>query len=232
VIETAIENVAAWSRSTDGTGAILVTAHVGNWEIGSALPSQHEQRPVHVVREEELDPRAQEFIRALLLERMGPLYTTHFAANDPALGIRLSEALGRGEIVALQADRPRAGGRTVPVELFGQAFELPIGPMALARATGAPLLPVFVLRTGRLRYRLCFCDPIRVASSADRRHDIAAAAQAVADTIAWAVRQAPHQWFCFRKLWDRQGNYIRAGGSGAARRESAVRLDEGADRSS
>jgi KDO2-lipid IV(A) lauroyltransferase len=197
-----VENRDAWSGAIEGeTGVIVVTAHIGNWEFGSALPSTREGYRVHLVREEELDPRAQEFIQRMLRERMGELYTTHFA-GDPTLGIRLVEALSRGECVALQADRPRSGGRVVRAELFGRPFELPLGPLAMARAAGAPLLPVFVLRTGRREYRVCLREPIHVHATDDRRADLADAAARLSRAIEWAVREEPHQWFCFRALWD------------------------------
>src|SRR5262249_35361357 len=49
-----------------GEGFLLVTAHIGAWEVGSMMPASHEARHVHVVREAETDPRAQEFISELI----------------------------------------------------------------------------------------------------------------------------------------------------------------------
>ena len=197
-----LDGIEHWERvAASPAGVILVTAHVGNWEIGASLPASREGRRIHVVREEELDPRAQRFIADLLRRRMGELFVTHFAREDLRLGVALCEALGAGDLVALQIDRPRAGGRTLPVELFGRPFELPVGPFALARTSGAQLLPVFVLREGRLRYRLRFHPPIVVARSADRERDLAEAARAASEEVARAIRRAPHQWFCFRNLW-------------------------------
>src|SRR6185295_12569181 len=74
------EGFAQWQSAIDrARGIILVTAHMGNWEVGSMLPESHEGRRVHVVREAETDPRAQEFIAKLLLARSDERYTTHFA---------------------------------------------------------------------------------------------------------------------------------------------------------
>lgn len=196
------ENGEAWRRAVEGgRGVLLVTAHVGNWEVGSGLPASLEQRRVHLVRERESDPRAQALIESMLRERMGPDYTTHFATGDPRLGVELLEALRRGDVVALQGDRPRAGGHVVQTRMFGRPYALPRGPFALARVAETPLLPVFTLRTGRLRYRVVFRDPILVARSSDRNGDFAAAAETLAQDLEWAIREEPHQWFCFRKVW-------------------------------
>jgi lauroyl/myristoyl acyltransferase len=133
----------------------------------------------------------------------GDLYTTHFA-EDPQLGVRLLEALRRDEIVALQGDRPRAGGRTVETRLFGRPYALPVGPAALARAAGVPIVPVFVLRQGRRRYRCILRPPIAVAQSADRQRDLAEALNRFAADLETAIRREPHQWFCFRRIWPRE----------------------------
>jgi len=183
-------------------GFILVTGHIGNWEVGAAQAAVLEGRRVHIVRERELDPRAQAFIERLVRERMGRSVVTHFALDDLRLGLTLKEALQQGDLVALQGDRPRAGGRTVEASLFGRPVELPVGPFALARTADVPLLPVFVLREGRCHYRTVFREPIRVGRSGRREEDIRAAAQLMAQALEWAIRQRPHQWFCFRELWD------------------------------
>ncbi|HEY4575292.1 MAG TPA: lysophospholipid acyltransferase family protein [Thermoanaerobaculia bacterium] len=196
------EGVEAWRELVGKPGGfILVTAHLGAWEVGSMLPASRDGRRVHVVREPETDPRAQRFIEGLIRRGGGELYTTHFA-DDPQLGVGLLDALRRGEIVALQGDRPRSGGRTVEASLFGRPFALPVGPAALARAAGVPIVPVFVLREGRLRYRCLLRPALHVAQSGDRQRDLQEALAGFAADLEAVIRREPHQWFCFRRLWE------------------------------
>lgn len=204
--EVEAEGLATWRQAAgSGRGVVLVTAHLGSWEAASMVPSSAEGVSVHVVRESETDPRAQEFIAELIRSRSGDLYRTHFA-EDPRLGMDLLDALRDGEVVALQGDRPRAGGRggerTFTVRLFGRPFPLPVGPAALARASGAPLVPVFVFRDGRRRYRCVFRDPIPISDEGDRRASLEAALNRFATELEAAIRSRPHQWFCFRRVWD------------------------------
>jgi lauroyl/myristoyl acyltransferase len=190
-----------WRRVVaSGRGLILVTGHLGNWEMGSMLPASTEARTVHVVREAEADPRAQEYISQLISRRAGGLYTTHFA-EDPQLGVDLLAALRRGEIVALQGDRPRTAGRVSQQTLFGRPFPLPVGPAALARAAGVPLVPVFVLRQARRHYHCEVRPAIEVPSTADRQVDLDGALRRFAADLESAITLRPHQWFCFRNLW-------------------------------
>lgn len=196
------EGMEHWRRlNASGRGFILVTAHIGNWEMGSMLPASEEQRKVHVVREAEADPRAQSFIADLIRRVACGNYVTHFA-EDPQLGVALLDGLRQGEIVALQADRPRAGGKSVDANLFGRSFPLPVGPAALARAAEVPILPVFVFREGRLRYRSVLRPPIWVPRTGDRQGDVDKAVQQLAADLQWAISHRPNQWFCFRKVWE------------------------------
>ena len=45
-------------------------------------------------------------------------------------------------------------------------------------------------------------EPFRVARTADRDRDVAEAVRRIAAEVEWAIRQEPHQWFCFRKIWE------------------------------
>lgn len=197
-----VDGMALWNETArPSQGLVLVTAHIGNYEIGSMLPAQREHRQVHVVREPEVDAEAQAFVKRVLEGAASSRFTTHFQTGDPALGLELLEALRGGGIVAVQGDRPRSGTQTIAATLFGRPFPLPAGPAALARLGDVPLLPVFVFREGRRSYRVVFRPPIRVERSADRGADLARAMSRVAAEIEWAIRREPNQWFCFRRLW-------------------------------
>ncbi len=196
-----IDGADNWQRVMESpTGVVVVTAHIGPWENAAQVGALASQRRIHVVREKEIDARAQEFIRGIL-ERFGDNCITHFSGDDPTLSFELVDALRRGDIVALQGDRPRSGGRTVTAHLFGRLMPLPIGPAALARAADVPIVPVFNFREGRFLTRAVVRQPFRVSTTADREADIADAVHRLAAEIEWAIRQYPHQWFCFRKLW-------------------------------
>ena len=196
-----VEGLERWAAlCSSGGGFILVTAHVGSWEVGSMFPAAAEGRPVHVVREAEADPQAQEYIAELIHKQGAGLYITHFA-EDPRLGMLLLDALRGGEIVALQGDRPRTGGRVASLTLFGRPFPLPVGPAALARAAGVPLVPVFIVREGRRRYRAEIRPPIHVAPAAESAAGIEEALSRFAAELERAIAAEPHQWFCFRRLW-------------------------------
>lgn len=197
-----VEGLEHWAGIRDARrGAVLVTAHLGPWESATLEGVSDASRRIHVVREAEIDPRAQAFVRSIL-RRAGDNYVAHFAGEDPRLVLELVEALRRGEIVALQGDRPRASGRNVVVEMFERPMPLPIGPATLARAADVPIVPIFSFLDDDYGLRAVVRPPITVARTDDRDADVTAAVASLAVEIAWAIRQRPHQWFCFRRLWD------------------------------
>lgn len=209
------EGLEHWDRVTGaagggsggaGPGFVLATAHVGAWDVSSFLPGQVEPRPVHVVREQEMDPEAHELIQRLYGERTAGHFTLHFSRDNPALGGVLLAALRRGEIVGIQGDRPVSTGRAVEAELFGRLFHLPAGPAALARAARVPLVPVFCFREGRRRYRLVIRPPVDPSPTGDPEVDRNETLRRLAGEIEWAIREEPHQWFCFRRLWGSLGH--------------------------
>lgn len=198
-----VEGLEHWrALHASASGFILLTAHVGHWELGSMTGAARSDRTVHVVREEEMDAAAQRFVAGLLARQADARYRVHFArADDPLLGVELLRALRGGAIVALQGDRPRAGGDSIHVPVCGRRYALPIGTAALARAAEVPILPVFVFRTGRRQARCVFRTPVRVPHVGDRKADLRAALAEVGRHVEWAIRRQPYQWFCFREAW-------------------------------
>lgn len=208
-IKAEVENIELW-RALDAReeGYLLVTAHLGHWEAAAAKPGKEgKSRHVHVVRDVEISPAAHTFFADLLARPESGLgnHTIHFARPDGSLGPQLLFALRRGDVVALQGDRPAKGGRVVAVELFGRPFEIPVGPLVLARTAEVALLPIFTYRVGRRRALLVFHDPIRIARTDDRDADLQSAAQALTAVIEQAIRRDPYQWFCFKPLWPAAG---------------------------
>lgn len=200
-----------WNEALESPeGLVLVTAHIGHWELGAMVaPGRH----VHVVREEEMDPQAQEFIQELFSQQGEAQFTMHFAHHDPSLGPRLLGALRQGDFIAVQGDRPRSAGRTFQAEIFGHPLDIPLGPAALARAAKVSLLPAFVFRRGRHAAEVVFRPPIRVETGSGpgaRDRELAEIGRRIAAEVEQAIRRDPYQWFCFRELWPEQDKCPKA----------------------
>ena len=174
----------------DGRGLVLVTAHLGNWELGGRLIAARLRRPTHVVVAAEADPGVERFLR-------GGHSPIHFVRRgDPRAMVPLVGALRRGEAVALQGDRALGTRGDVTVDFFGAPAAFPLGPFVLARAARVPIVPAFCLLRPDLRYTVVIAEPIHVAVG----EEIAALGQ-WARILEAAVRRAPEQWFNFFDVW-------------------------------
>ena len=195
------EDTYAAMQATD-RGFVFFTAHFGNWEMGPLVREVPRGRKIHVVREPEMNRAAQRFIGQLFEQHpQRDQFVVHYAGSDLTLGAKLLMALRRGDVIALPGDRPRAGMGALRSRMFGRPMDLPPGPAALARAADAQLVPVFVFREGRRHYRIVLRAPIAVARTDDKETDIRAAVEQMADACEWAIRQRPHHWFCWARLW-------------------------------
>lgn len=185
----------------DGRGAIIMTMHLGHWDLGLKLMAGH-QVPVHVVMRHE---DGVEVTRYADEARAMPNLKVHQSGNSPLLAVELMTALRRGELVAVQADRAvGAGSATMAIEFFGAPADLPTGPAQLAMATGAPVVPIFVLFDRKDRYRLVTLPPMRF-DRAPRGEQSETALRAAMRTLAagmeTVVSRYPDQWFNFYDIW-------------------------------
>jgi KDO2-lipid IV(A) lauroyltransferase len=179
-------------------GAIIVTAHMGSFEVGMAALLEREKR-VHVLfRRDALGLFEQ--TRSALRRRLG----VNEVPVDEGLSVwlRLRDALARDEAVLIQGDRTMPGQKGRPVPFLGGHVVLPTGPVKLAMASGAPILPVFTIRLPDGRVRLFVEQPIVV-----RPEDSAEAAlEQLASVIERYVRAYPDQWLMIHPAWCEHSN--------------------------
>ena len=177
-------------------GAIVVTAHMGSFEVGLAALRHYEQR-VHVVFRRDPEDGFDQ-IRQQLRERLGVIEAP--VEEGWGLWMRLRDALMADEVVVVQGDRVMPGQKGERVKMFDAHVELPTGPVKLAQASGAPLVPIFSLREPDGSIRIVIEDAIDVAAQdADPM-------QQLAGVLEKHVRARPEQWLRFEPAFceDRQ----------------------------
>ncbi len=184
-----------------GKGGLLLTAHLGNWELGGMITRLLEL-PMSVVYVPDQFAEV-ERCRSLLRRALG-VAEIAIQPNGMLNSLPALRALGAGRFVALQGDRD-FDERGLPVELFGGTVRLPAGPFHLALATGAPLLPVFIAYTSGYRLAVQLGPPIRLESTGNRRADVRRGLEQWARVLEDAVRRWPTQWYTFFDYWQERG---------------------------
>jgi len=174
-------------------GAILLTAHMGSYDLGAQIFSETSGHHVIMVRAPEVDPQTREFESTHQPDGV----RIEFNVKSAELALDLLHAIRDGEIVAVQGDRVTEGISELPTLLFGKPARVPAGPFALALATSAPIHPVFIIRRGRRRYRLVAFSPITVRRILSREEAFADAVAQWTRDLERVIRPWWYQWFQF-----------------------------------
>ncbi len=174
-------------------GVVLVTAHVGPWDLMAQLLRSAVVAEVMIVMDPEPNAAAREIHDRLRGEQGVKVLHVGGHVTD---ALPLIAHLRKGGIAALQMDRVPPSGRVLDVQLFGQPFGVPEGPFRLAAMSGVPLVPVFARRVGFFDYEVTITEPISVPRKASADEILTAASLAVAAMESF-VTENPTQWFHF-----------------------------------
>lgn len=179
-----------------GKGVIILSAHLGNWELGG-LAFTHSGIPFNVITakdEDESIAQVRSQVRALHNIK------TITIEEDPFFFIDIINALRRNEIVAMLVDRyEKKNG--VLIEFLGGKAYFPQGPVLLARSTGASVMPSFTVLEKDRKYRSVLGVPIQMEWSDDKEKDIHVNVAKIARVFEQYIRSYPNQWFNFSSIW-------------------------------
>ena len=183
-----------------GSGAILVSPHLGTWELGGLGLADLGYR-VNVLTYREPDEQVNEQRRQIREERgIGVIYVDHDDTSPLAI-IEAVNALRRNEIVCLIGDRD-GSSNTVTVPFFGRPTALPAGAAHLALATGAPVLPGFVVLEEDGHYATLMEEPIFFSACHGHNREVVQQGMIrLAAVFERYIRQYPDQWYNFFTFW-------------------------------
>ncbi len=180
-----------------GRGAIVMTAHFSNWEICAAVLAHTGYEVISVAQ---MHPEADvsEFFRKQRASRGYNVIPIEGAYR------RCVQWLKQNKVVGFVADRNVGEGGAV-VEFFGRPCLFPQGPARIALATGAPMLPGFVIRRPNNSYLGIMEPPIPVPETGSRRAKALKMTQSFATIVESYIRRFPAQWGVFFRVWNATG---------------------------
>jgi lauroyl/myristoyl acyltransferase len=115
--------------------------------------------------------------------------------------LQIRRRLAEGRAVAMLMDRHVERDK-VPVTMFGRRAHFMGAPAMLAYLTGAPLVPIFLVREGRGRFRARPQEPILVDRTGRREEQVQRTAQQVATLLEREIEERPDCWYQFYRYWD------------------------------
>lgn len=180
-----------------GKGVIVVTGHLGHWELGGLMLALL-GLPLTVVTLEEPSSELTRW-RETCRRRLG-IKTITVGQGHPFAFVEMMQTLRRNELIAMLVDRPYEGSGAC-VELFGRKTEFSTAPALLAQHTGASVLPAFVIHDGKGGYRTMAEPPIPMECEGDLREILPANTQRIATVFESIIRRHPDQWFNYVPIW-------------------------------
>jgi len=179
----------------DGKGGILLSAHLGNWEVAGHL-LKRVNAPINIVMYDGEEQQMKAYMDQFESKRS---FNVILIKDDISHIYEISAALARNELICLHGDRFRPGQRTMTHEFLGESANFPAGPFILASKLKAPVCFVFAFKETNFHYHF-FAEPARLyegrgtVGMEKMLHDYVQILEA-------KLKQYPEQWFNYYDFW-------------------------------
>ena len=178
-------------------GGLLLIGHFGNWELMGFM-SKVIGNPILAIAKPIKQKRIDQWItgirRVAGLELLPPKNASQ----------KVIQALSQNRLVGVLIDQRAKRSKGVWADFFGKKVPTHPGLAVLALKTGAPVIPVFMVRNGFQKHRLMIKEPLKLIQTGDFKKDIEANTQLFNDTLESMIRQYPDQWFWIHRRWERK----------------------------
>jgi len=199
-LQQRFERIVGWhhleSAMAQGKGVIIVTGHLGNWELAGALVAARGV-PLDVVARGMANPLMEAYV--LRTREASGMQVVH----DADAVRKTPRALREGRVVAMLSDHDALGLASTFVPFFGRPAKTPRGPAVFALRLGVPLVFVAAVRETSGRYSL-LVEPVPVTETGDREADVDAIVLQYTRQLEAMIRRYPDQYFWQHRRWRRQ----------------------------
>ncbi len=180
-------------------GVIGIIGHIGNITL-LLRKIANEGYPASVIAKVPKDERVARLMQELRdRSNMGSVLP-----KPKSLAIKKALAsLKKEEVLIIPIDQ-NAGKEGVFVNFFGRPASAPAAPVVFAQRTGAPLVPMYIIREGRKRHRLIIEPEIPLVNTGDKEQDLITNTQRLTKVIEKYVRKYPSQWWWMHNRWKSQ----------------------------
>lgn len=177
-----------------GNGLILLTGHIGNWELLGAYIAL-KGFPLSVIGAPIYDSRIDEMV-VQNRQVSGAKYIARGSATRQILrALRNNETIG----ILIDQDTRRVDG--VFIDFLGHEAFTPAGPVEIARRTGCALMPIGIHLDNNYRHRIEVGDEITLTWTDDLDTDRIRNTEVCSKAVEQFIRKHPTQWVWMHKRW-------------------------------
>jgi KDO2-lipid IV(A) lauroyltransferase len=177
----------------DGVGALLFSAHFGNWELPAIVANASGLQTAVLYRAPSVSSVAQ-VIREIRTRTMGEMIPASLHAP-----FALARALREGKHVGMMVDQHDSRG--VPVTFFGQRCRTSPLIALLARECDVPIHGVYALRLADGRFKVELTQRLMPIVKSTGEIDISATMQLITSEVESWIRRSPEQWLWVHQRW-------------------------------
>ena len=189
-----IEGIDIVDRSfAEGKGTIILASHFGNWEL-VGLIFRIKDYPGYTIGRKIYFHKYDNWLNYL---RRAQDINVIYRDDSPR---KMLKVLKDNKILGIVADQDVDSVEGVFVNFFGMSAYTPVGPVVLARATGASLIPTFMIREGAC-HRFVIEKPIELVNTGNKETDIVTNTQKWSDVVESYIKRYPEQWVWMHKRW-------------------------------
>lgn len=183
------------NAAASGRGVILLTGHIGAWELSVFAHSIY-GHPMSFLARRVDNP---------LVERLAESYRTRFGNRsiDKKNSVReVLKTLKSGGVVGILADLNSSREEGVFCDFFGLPACTTAGVATLALRTGAVVLPGYIVWDEKAKiHRLHFDPPVETTITGNREEDVQINTARYTKAIESIVRRHPDQWLWIHRRW-------------------------------
>ncbi len=179
--------------SKSGRGAVLLTAHMGNWELLAAWLAYKGYPLVAGVR----DPNDVHVSKLLACYRKALGVET---IPKKSLLLKGAKLLKQGKFIGILADQD-GGADGIMVSFMGKVASTVGGPAALSLLTKAPVVPIVSYRIASYEHEILVLPPIEPLYELPREEAIGEMTIKFNDILEGFIRRSPEQWLWLHRRW-------------------------------
>ena len=179
-------------------GALLLLGHFGNWEL-MGLMSKVIGNPIIVIAKPMKKNKWVDQFITKIRNAAGLEVISNVMASR-----KVMQALSQNRVVGILIDQRAKRSEGIWADFFGRKAPTTPGLAVLAMKTGAPVLPVFMVRNGFQKHRLLIKEPLELIRTGHIKKDVEANTQLFNHTLESMIRRYPDQWFWVHRRWERK----------------------------
>ncbi len=179
-------------------GVLLLLSHFGNWEMMGIMSKLIGDSIMVIAKPMKRNRRMDQYITRIR-NAAGLEVVSSIKASRTVI-----KALSKNRVVGILIDQRAKRSEGIWADFFGKKAPTTPGLAVLAMKTGAPVVPVFMVRNGLEKHRLIIQKPLELVHTGDIKKDVEANTQLFNHKLESMIRQYPDQWFWVHRRWERK----------------------------